>query len=405
MRSTRPRPGRRERRAPAATARTLSATPAPPECFDAAILTARPTAVSLRRTLHADRHGPGVAGVVDDGEVRAEASVSILVFALAGSIAQLVDGTLGMAFGITSSTLLVFLGATPVAASAAVHFAELGTTFASGASHWRFGNVDKRMLLRLGVSGAVGAFIGATVLSRISLSGARIWMSALLLILGIVLLARFGLGLRLIPSIQGRPRARLLVPLGLVAGFVDASGGGGWGPITTPTLLTATKTRPRRVIGTVSAAEFMVALAASAGFIVGATTEGVDWEVVAGLLLGGVLMAPFAAFLAGRLPHAPFGALIGGGVVLLNARIIMISLEVPGPVRLGVLLAVAALTVVMAWLAWQREHVKGVERSLFERAAAVPADVHEPEDDLLDVADPPSDPSVERDTTPPRPQG
>ena len=331
----------------------------------------------------------GIGGISRADGRKVGARVSILVFALAGSIAQLVDGTLGMAFGITSSTLLIFLGATPVAASAAVHFAELGTTFASGASHWRFGNVDKRMLLRLGVSGAVGAFIGATVLSRISLSGARIWMSALLLLLGIVLLLRFGMGVRLIPSIKGRPRARFLVPLGLVAGFVDASGGGGWGPITTPTLLTATKTRPRRVIGTVSAAEFMVALAASAGFIVGATTEGVDWEVVAGLLLGGVLMAPFAAFLAGRLPHAPFGALIGGVVVGLNARIIMVALEVPGPVRAGVLLCVAALTVAMAWLAWRREHARGVERSLFERAAAVPPEVHEPDDDLLDVPDAP----------------
>lgn len=328
--------------------------------------------------------------------------MSILLFALAGSVAQLVDGTLGMAFGITSSTLLIFLGATPVAASAAVHFAELGTTFASGASHWRFGNVDKRMLLRLGVSGAVGAFIGATVLSKISLSGARVWMSGLLLLLGVVLLLRFGLGVRLIPSITGRPKARFLVPLGLIAGFVDASGGGGWGPITTPTLLTATKARPRRVIGTVSAAEFMVALAASAGFIVGATTEGVDWEVVAGLLLGGVLMAPFAAYLAGRLPHAPFGALIGGGVVLLNARVIMISLNVPGPVRLGVLVSVAILTVVLAWKAWQREHVRGVERSLFERAAAVPADVHEPDDDTLEVSE--STVASDDDTPPPPPR-
>jgi len=292
--------------------------------------------------------------------------VAIVVFLLIGAVAQLIDGTLGMAFGITSSSLLVAVGSTPVAASAAVHFAELGTTFASGASHWRARNVDWGIALRIGAPGAVGAFVGATLLSQFSLAGARTWMSALLIILGIILLLRFGLGLRTIGAVARRPRSTALVPLGAVAGFVDASGGGGWGPITTPTLLTMTNTHPRTVIGTVSAAEFLVAVAASTGFLVGAATAGVDWEVVAGLLLGGVLMAPFAAYLAGRLPHAPFGALIGGVVVLTNARTLLRENDVDAMAMSIVLVSIAIVTVTAATYAHRRERRVGVEHSFYE---------------------------------------
>lgn len=278
---------------------------------------------------------------------------AILLFAVAGAFAQLVDGTLGMAFGITSTTLLILLGATPVSASAAVHFAEIGTTLASGLSHWREGNVDKRVIWRLGIPGAVGAFIGATVLSQISLTDARVWMSALLIVLGLILLLRFGLGTTLIPVISSRPKTNLLVPLGGFAGFVDASGGGGWGPITTPTLLTLTKTAPRRVIGTVSASEFMVAVAASAGFIFGAVAK-VEWDVVAGLLIGGVIMAPIAAKLAGRLPSAPFGAAIGGAVILLNLQILLTEFGASANVMWVVAISVVIATALLALRAYLR---------------------------------------------------
>jgi uncharacterized membrane protein YfcA len=296
--------------------------------------------------------------------------MSVLVFALVGALAQLIDGTLGMAFGITSSSLLVALNTTPVAASAAVHFAELGTTFASGASHWRAKNVDWRIVARLGIPGAVGAGLGATLLSRVSLSGARTWMSWLLIILGVVLLIRFGLGKRLVPAIGKDPGSKLLIPLGSVAGFVDASGGGGWGPITTPTLLTVTTHEPRKVIGTVSASEFLVAVAASLGFIVGSATDGLDWEVVAGLLLGGVLMAPFAAFLAGRMPHAPFGALIGGVVIITNSRTLLSEIDASAGTMWAIISPVIAITLVLAWMAWNREHRVGVEYSFYEDADA-----------------------------------
>lgn len=279
---------------------------------------------------------------------------SILIFAIAGAIAQFVDGTLGMAFGITSSTLLIALGATPVAASAAVHFAEIGTTLASGTSHWREGNVDKRILIRLAIPGGIGAFLGATLLSSISLSNGRVYMSTLLLVLGLILLIRFGVGFTIIPPITGRPRSKMLVPLGSIAGFIDASGGGGWGPVTTPTLLTLTKTQPRRVIGTVSASEFVVAVSASAGFIFGMSNQNIDFKVVGGLLLGGVLMAPIAAKLAGKLPHAPFGALIGGAVLVINARIMMIYFEVAEVTRFTTYFSIILITLILAFLAWRR---------------------------------------------------
>lgn len=292
--------------------------------------------------------------------------MSVLIFALVGALAQLIDGTLGMAFGITSSSLLVVFGATPLAASAAVHFAELGTTFASGASHWRSKNVDWRIVLRLGLPGAIGAALGATVLSRFSLSDAKVWMAWLLLALGCVLLARFGFGVRLVPALAGQPTSKLLVPLGALAGFIDSSGGGGWGPITTPTLLSTTQHSPRTVIGTVSASEFLVASAASAGFLAGSATSGLDWKVISGLLLGGVLMAPFAAMLAGKLPHAPFGALIGGVVLITNTRTIMSAGDFATRTIVSVLVVESLLSLALAYKASVREHKMGVERSFFE---------------------------------------
>ena len=293
----------------------------------------------------------------------------VLWFAIAGLLAQLVDGTLGMGFGITSSTALVILGATPVAASAAVHFAELGTTLASGASHWRAGNVDARVVKWLGIGGGVGAFAGATVLSQVSLSGAKTAMSSILLVLGFVLVARFGFNARLMPQIKGKPRAKMLIPLGVFAGFFDASGGGGWGPITTPTLLgVSDQTKPRTVVGTVSASEFIVSACASLGFVLGASTSGLDWQVIAGLLIGGVMMAPFAALVAGRLPHAPFGALIGGMVILTNGRTVLLAAGVSGAVIPWFVATVAVAAFALSWRAWKRERRTGVEASVFEVA-------------------------------------
>ena len=188
--------------------------------------------------------------------------------AIAGFGAQLVDGSLGMGYGLTSSTLLIAIGLAPAAASASVHLAEIGTSAASAYSHARMGNVDKTVLRRIALPGAIGAFVGATVLSGLSTQAARPWASGLLLILGFYVLFRY-LRHRQVALKKGRPGTRFLIPLGLVGGFVDATGGGGWGPVTTPALLANGRMAPNRVIGTMNAAEFLVAVAASVGFIIG----------------------------------------------------------------------------------------------------------------------------------------
>ena len=191
----------------------------------------------------------------------------VAAFALAGGLAQLVDGTLGMGFGVTSATALLFMGVAPVTASAATHAAKLPTTLISGLSHWRVGNVDTAVLLRVALPGAVGGFLGAVVLTNVSLASSRAWMSGLLIFFGLVIFARFGLGVRLIPTPQSGHTARWLSPIGLLGGFVDATGGGGWGPVVTPSLMPVTRHEPRKVVGTVNAAEFVVAVSVSLGFL------------------------------------------------------------------------------------------------------------------------------------------
>jgi len=241
-----------------------------------------------------------------------------MLFALAGSVAQLIDGSLGMGFGLTSSTLLLTLGTSAAVASAAVHAAEIGTTLASGASHWRLDNVDKRILIRLAIPGGVGALLGATFLSNIDLSGGKIFISTILLLLGFLLLYR-----NLFVQVQQVNVADISNPkyltfLGFSGGFIDASGGGGWGPVVTPTLLATTQTEPRKVIGTVSAAEFIVAVCASVGFLLNLSKLDIDWSAVGGLALGGVLVAPIAAKLVSWLPKKQLGIFVAVAIIVIN---------------------------------------------------------------------------------------
>ncbi len=288
----------------------------------------------------------------------------VMGFAVAGGLAQLVDGTLGMGFGVTSATVLLFMGIAPVTASAATHAAKLPTTLISGLSHWREGNIDVAILSRVALPGAVGGFLGAVVLTNISLASAKGWMSGLLLFFGLVIFARFGLGVRLIPTPQNGHTARWLAPIGLLGGFVDATGGGGWGPVVTPSLMTVTRHEPRKVVGTVNAAEFVVAVSVSLGFLTGAAQHGIPWLPVIGLVIGGVIVAPIAARLAGRLPHAPMGTMVGGLVVLVNGVTIVAALGgLPGWVDAVLILLAVTLTCTVARQAWGREKQ--------ERAAAV----------------------------------
>ena len=246
-----------------------------------------------------------------------------IIFALVGSIAQLIDGSLGMGFGLTSSTLLVTLGASAAVASAAVHFAEIGTTLASGVSHWHAENIDKKILVRLAIPGGIGAFLGATFLSFIDLSSSKIFISTLLLFLGFLLLYRNVFKSQGQVNMVEITNPNFLTYLGFTGGFVDASGGGGWGPIVTPTLITTTATEPRKVIGTVSAAEFVVALSASTGFLLQINRIDIDWGIVGGLALGGVIAAPVAARLVGKLPARQLGIVVALAIIALNAVQIM----------------------------------------------------------------------------------
>ena len=248
---------------------------------------------------------------------------TLILIALAGLAAQLVDGSLGMAYGVTTTTLLLAIGTHPATASATVHLAEIGTSLASGLAHWRFGNVDWTVVLRIGVPGAVGAFAGATVLANLDTSVAKPVMAIVLLLLGGYVLTRFSLRTVRTGRI-GRPlRWRFLAPLGVVAGFLDATGGGGWGPVGTPTLLASGRIEPHRTIGSIDTSEFLVSVAASLGFLVALGSQGINFAWVAALLLGGLIAAPIAAWLVRLLPAHLLGTLAGGLIVITNARTLL----------------------------------------------------------------------------------
>jgi len=262
--------------------------------------------------------------------------VTVLVLiAIVGFVAQLIDGAIGMAFGITSTTMLLIVGYGPALASAIVHLTEIGTSIASGAFHLRFGNVDRAALLKVAVPGGIGAFVGAMLLSSIDLSVARPWTATLLLGLGVVILLRFSRVAIL--GVTRRARARWLMPLGFAGGFVDATGGGGWGPIVTTTLTASNALTPRKAIGTANTAEVVVALAASAGFLIGLGASSIPWDAALALLVGGIIAAPIAAKLVSIAPQRILGLLTGTVIVLLNVYQLATAFDAPGGVVIAAL--------------------------------------------------------------------
>lgn len=268
----------------------------------------------------------------------------LLLVSVAGFLAQLVDGAMGMAFGITSTTLLIFLAYNPAAASAIVHLVEIATSSISGISHIKFGNVDWHALVKVAVPGAVGAFIGAILLSSVDLSSARPWTASILLVLGGLVLYRFTR-----PIILGkkrRARARWLAPLGLVGGFIDSTGGGGWGPVVTTSLTASNALEPRKAIGTTNTAEFVIAIAASVGFLIGLGAEQIPWDAVIALLIGGALAAPIAAWLVSKAPQRLLGILVGNLIIALNIRQLSISFELPPVAAISAYVSVAVLFIV-----------------------------------------------------------
>jgi uncharacterized membrane protein YfcA len=302
---------------------------------------------------------------------------TLLLLALVGLGAQLVDGSLGMAYGVTSTTLLLAIGTNPAAASATVHLAEIGTTLASGASHWRFGNVDWKVVARIGIPGAIGAFAGATFLSSLSTEIAAPVMSLILLALGLYVLLRFTL--QGLPARSDKPlRRRFLTPLGLVAGFMDATGGGGWGPVGTPAILASGRMEPRKVIGSIDTSEFFVAIAASVGFFVGLSGEGIDVTWVLALLIGGLVAAPIAAWLVRLVPPRVLGSLVGGVIVLTNSRTLLNSDWIAATD--GVKIAVY----VVVWTAWLSAVVWSFRAYRLDKAVEA-AQPQEPEADSVSV--------------------
>ena len=270
---------------------------------------------------------------------------SLVLLGLVGFAAQLVDGSLGMAYGVTSTTLLLAIGTNPAAASATVHLAEIGTTLASGISHWRFDNVDWKVIAKIGIPGAIGAFAGATFLSSLSTEVAAPIMSLILLALGVYILVRFT-AFGLSRDNLGKPlRKRFLTPLGLFAGFIDATGGGGWGPVGTPALLASGRLPPRKVIGSIDTSEFLIAIAASVGFFVGLGSENIDFAWVAVLLAGGVIAAPIAAWLVRHIPPRILGSAVGGLIILTNVRTLLRSdwIDAPGDVQTITYTAIALI--------------------------------------------------------------
>jgi uncharacterized protein len=293
---------------------------------------------------------------------------SVVTIAIVGLGAQLVDGTLGMAYGVTSTTLLLTAGYSPAIASASVHLAEIGTTLASGVSHWRFGNVNWQVVRRIGIPGAVGAFAGATFLSNLSTENAAPWMAGILLALGVYLLLRFATRLP-VQQTDVPPRKRFLAPLGLFAGFIDATGGGGWGPVATPTLISSGKMTPRKVIGTVDTSEFLVAIAASLGFFIGIGSEDIPWSAVGALLAGGLVAAPIAAYLVRHVPTRLLGASVGGLIVVTNLRTLLNAFEVSNSIRPELYAVAFTLWAVALGLALQ-----GLRRDRREEAAQAEAE-------------------------------
>ena len=229
--------------------------------------------------------------------------IDLAPFIVVGFCAQIVDGALGMAFGVLSNTLLIGLGVAPAAASAGVHTVETFTTCASGISHIAHRNVDWKLLSRLALPGMIGAALGAYVLTHIDAATAKPFVLAYLAAIGAFLVYR---GVRYPP--HHKP-PKVIAPLGLIGGFLDAAGGGGWGPVVTGNLLVQ-GAEPRKTIGTVNTSEFLVTLTSTIAFIAGLGLAAFTVATL-GLLIGGIIAAPAGAWLVKRIAPKPLLLMVG----------------------------------------------------------------------------------------------
>lgn len=228
-----------------------------------------------------------------------------------GFFAQMIDGALGMAYGITATTFLLSAGASPAAASASVHIAEVFTTGLSGISHVKLGNVNKSLFLRLLLPGIIGAILGAVLITQFDGEVLKPFISAYLLLMGLYILSKA------YRHVKQRKEPKHIAKLALFGGFVDAAGGGGWGPVVTSSLL-GSGSDPRTTIGSVNFAEFFLTITSATSFILLAG-EPSTWMMVTGLVFGGLFAAPFAALLCKKLPARTLLTIVGCLITLISA--------------------------------------------------------------------------------------
>jgi len=248
-----------------------------------------------------------------------EGNLSIYVFILVGFLAQMIDGALGMAYGVSSNSFLLGIGVPPAAASASVHMAEVVTTAISGFSHWRLGNLDTKLVKTLLIPGALGAVVGAYILTNAPGGLLKPFIAVYLLIMGIIILVKGFRG-----NHQEQKEVGHISVLGVIGGFFDAIGGGGWGPIVTSTLM-ARGSHPRFTIGSVNFSEFFITFAQSVVFVF-TLQFGLYWKVILGLLIGGAVAAPLAAIVTKKLPVRPLMLMVGVLIIVLSIRTLYLAL-------------------------------------------------------------------------------
>jgi uncharacterized protein len=236
-------------------------------------------------------------------------------YLMVGVMAQLVDGALGMGYGATATSFLLTLGVPPAVSSTSVHLSEMFTTGASAISHFKFKNINKKLFKTLLIPGVIGSVIGAYLLSDI-IDGNIIkpYISAYMVVLGCIIVSKG------IKKVNAKKPTKRLGVLAIFGGFMDAVGGGGWGPIVTSTLIGRGRD-PRYTIGSVNAAEFAVAFASGVTFLL---FEGINsWQVVLGLMLGGMIAAPLGAYLVNKVNRRPLMIIVGLLVIFLGLRVVL----------------------------------------------------------------------------------
>lgn len=247
----------------------------------------------------------------------------IIIFFFAG-IATLIDGGIGMGYGVSLTSLLLSIGIGTAIASASVHIAEVATSLVSGVSHFILGNFDQKIFTFLAIPGVIGGSLGAW--SAVHLQDIEITrpiIASILLLLGVLIIVKFVRKKELLDVEYNRPRVRHLMSLGFVAAFIDAIGGGGWGPITTPTLLLK-NANPQHVIGSVNLAEFFIAFSISLTFIL--TLPKIDLTIVLPMIIAGIIAAPLGALITKKLPLRTIGIVVGIVIIVLSLRTLILAL-------------------------------------------------------------------------------